>query len=265
MTNDQQQGFFQAFGFLIARGLLADDIAWITDEHARIFRERGIEHTGEGRSMIVPFIDQSERLCSLLDHAPLLELLTLLLGEDFNYAGSDGNYYAGETGWHSDGSHAVGTFLKVAIYLDPVTADTGALRVIPGSHRFLGWESRSAGDSAQLWGIEGNQVPAVALESQPGDVVLFNHNLMHSSWGGSRERRMFTMNCTSRAQGPHEVLELQNYVALHHVFGIERMHSDLMRDTASPARMRHLEQVIDNEWHLSAITAAAKDRAAKVS
>lgn len=32
-------------------------------------------------------------------------IATQLLGEDFNYMGSDGNYYVGDTGWHSDGWH----------------------------------------------------------------------------------------------------------------------------------------------------------------
>ena len=50
--------------------------------------------------------------------------------------GSDGNYYVGDTAWHPDG---LGEYLygriKVSFYLDGVQADTGCLRVIPGSHR----------------------------------------------------------------------------------------------------------------------------------
>jgi ectoine hydroxylase-related dioxygenase (phytanoyl-CoA dioxygenase family) len=50
--------------------------------------------------------------------------------------------------------------------------------------------------------IAQDQVPAVALESQPGDVVAFNHNLMHAAFGGSQRRRMFTMNTCAIAQQP---------------------------------------------------------------
>ena len=40
---------------------------------------------------------------SLIDDPRIHALATTLLGDDFNYMGSDGNYYVGDTGWHSDG------------------------------------------------------------------------------------------------------------------------------------------------------------------
>ena len=60
-----------------------------------------------------------------------------MLGDDFNYSGSDGNFYVGDTLWHSDG-YRESKYLsfKMAFYLDPVTAKSGCLRVIPGSHKY---------------------------------------------------------------------------------------------------------------------------------
>src|SRR5436309_5329919 len=148
----QQKHLFETFGFLVLPELLADDIGWITEEFEAAFRERGVVHDGTKRSCIVPFIDQRELLCTLLDHPRIEGLIASLLGDQFNYVGGDGNYYSGDTGWHSDGFHQVGKFLKVAIYLDPVTRDTGCLRVIPGTHRMdalaqpdqgrPGWDAR---------------------------------------------------------------------------------------------------------------------------
>ena len=45
----------------------------------------------------------------------------------------------GDSPWHSDWRRA-GDYrvLKIAFYLDPVDRDSGALRVIPGSHRLDG-------------------------------------------------------------------------------------------------------------------------------
>ena len=102
------------------------------------------------------------------------------------------------------------------------------------------------------------EVPHVALETQPGDVVAFNHNLMHSSFGGSTARRMFTINCCAYCETPEEIEELEKFVAGGARFWKDQMHSDVMRSTASPSRMRHLEQVMAHESHLPALSAKAR-------
>jgi hypothetical protein len=264
----QQISFFNTFGYLVLPGLLANDIDWITSEFEAVFQGRGVVHDGSKRSTVVPFIDQRERLSTLLDHPNVTGLIAGLLGDDFNYVGGDGNYYTGDTQWHSDGFHQVGKFLKVALYLDPVTRNTGALRIIPGSHRidlYDKWEARQARQASELWGIEQSAVPAVALESQPGDVVAFNHNLMHAAFGGSTRRRMFTLNCCAHCTTPAEIEDLEKYVASHARFWIDHMHSDIMRTTASPARIVHLQQVMVHEAHLPALSAKARVEMAESS
>lgn len=262
---EQQKQFFDTFGYVILRGLLKEDIAWITEEFAAVFTDRGAQHDGSKRTCIVPFIDQRERLCTLLDHPGIVDAARNLLGEDFNYIGGDGNYYTGDTTWHSDGWHSVGLFAKIALYLDPVTRDTGCLRVIPGTHRLehQPWAARQAGKSQDLWGIEQRDVPSVPLESQPGDVVIFNHNLMHASFGGNTRRRMFTLNLCRKCETPEEIQDLENYINSHDRFWIDALHSDTMRRTASDARMRHLRQVIEHENQLPALTAKARERMAE--
>ena len=172
-------------------GLFAEDIGEITAAFEEVWTRRGDTiaalmhgeprrpHTGDSRSFLVPFIDQSERLAQLLDDPRLEGTVASLCGGDFNYTGGDGNQYSGDTQWHSDGHTADKSacrFVKCAWcdgrcsvaanrlasklltvcdsveglcsllctmhwccchrYLDPLTADTGALRVIPGSHFF---------------------------------------------------------------------------------------------------------------------------------
>ncbi len=129
--------------------------------------------------------------------------------------------------------------IKVAFYLDPVGRETGCLRVIPGSHRspyherfwslhldiparasslehvgpqlLAMWErdtGSAAGGEALLsdpsvnhLALEPGDVPSYAIESEPGDVVFFSHQLWHASFGGASGRRMFTLNFRS-AQEP---------------------------------------------------------------
>lgn len=254
----QQCAHFETFGFLHLPGLLRDDIDWIIEEHAKVFRDRGMVPDGTRRFIIVPFIDQSERLCTLVEHPKVQEVLGSLIGEDFNYVSGDGNYYSGDTGWHPDGAHPIGTYVKFALYLDPLTKDTGCLRVIPGTHVLNDWRRKVAEIVGGENRIPGRDVPCVALETEPGDVAVFNHNLYHASFGGGPNRRMFDLNVCRRAKTPEEMVEFDAYLPVHCFPWGPRVHSDLMRETASPARMRHLEQPIEREFIVKAALDAQK-------
>ncbi len=265
---DQHKQFFETFGYLGLPGLMADRTTEITAAFEEVWSERGGGHHGRpqdgtARSCIVPFIDQSERLCTLLDDPRILAIATALLGDDFNYMGSDGNYYVGDTGWHSDGWHTDIRHLKIAFYLDPLTRDTGCLRVIPGSHlpgdRYTDALQKQCGRSQELWGLHGRDVPAVALETQPGDIVLFNHNTKHAAFGGNARRRMFTINLCQRY--PEDRLQdLRNYIAGHARFWIQRNYGEIMMRTAGPERLRHLEQVMANDGHLAELSRQAREK-----
>ncbi len=75
--------------------------------------------------------------------------------------------------WHRDcgmGGHPVKCpMLNVGIQLDPATAETGQLQMIPGSHR---------GTSRLPGPRESDRLPGVALTTEPGDVTVhFGHTL----------------------------------------------------------------------------------------
>ncbi|NKB68286.1 MAG: hypothetical protein GKR89_14585 [Candidatus Latescibacteria bacterium] len=272
---DQQIQYFHTFGYLGFSGLLDDR----SDEIIAAFEalwaahgggHNGQPHDGQARSCIVPFIDRSEVLSSLLDDPRILAIAKTLLGDDFNYMGSDGNYYVGDTQWHSDGGHAANAprHLKMAFYLDPLSRDTGALRVIPGSHlKGEGYADdlqERIRDSAQEWGVEGPDVPAVALETRPGDLVCFNHNTKHAAFGGNQRRRMFTMNLCQRY--PEDRLEdLRQYIAGSARFWYEHKYGEQMVNTAGPERMRHLEQPMANDGHLAELARKARSEMAEPS
>ena len=268
MLTAQQKEHFELFGYLSFPGLMADSIDAITAAFEAVWTERGGGHSGKphdgkARSCIVPFIDQSERLSALLDDPRIEEAATELLGADFNYMGSDGNYYTGDTGWHSDGWHGKVRHMKFAFYLDPLNRDTGALRVIPGSHRvgegYAESLQQKIGRSKETFGVQGRDIPAVALETKPGDLVCFNHNTKHASFGGGARRRMFTINVCQRY--PEERLqELRDYIAGHARFWVERNYGPKMMATAGPGRRKHLEQVMANDGHLAELSRKMKEK-----
>ena len=257
----RQIAFFDTFGFLKLAGAVQENIEEIIAEFTAVFPQTGARHDGQKRTCIVPFVDQREKLCTLLDHPVIEGAAASLIGADFNYIGSDGNYYTGDTNWHSDGYHVVGKYIKMAFYLDKVTKESGALRVIPGSHRLemRDWPALKAYGARELWDIDQSEVPCVALESEPGDVLVFNHNLMHSSFGGSSERRMFTLNLCRRSENQAEVDDLKAFIGGSARFWIDRVHGETMRRTASPMRAIHLQQVIENEGHLATLAARARE------
>lgn len=267
---DQQVDYFRTFGFLKFPGLLADQIDDIADAFESIWGERGgghngKPHDGKARSCIVPFIDQSERLCRLLDHPAIEGIASSLLGDDFNYTGSDGNYYVGDTNWHSDGWRPPTDYLyiKMALYLDPLTKDTGCLRVIPGSHHQGDWFSDTLQAKIrrpqESWGLLGQDVPAIALETNPGDLLVFDHNTKHASFGGNTHRRMFTINLSQRYR-EEDLDRLRDQIGAHARFWIDRAYGEKMMQTAGPKRLRHLEQVMNNDGHLAELTRQAKLR-----
>jgi hypothetical protein len=261
LTN-QHLNHFETFGFLKLAGVMAPQLGEIVEAFDSVMRTRGGQHDGSKRTAVVPFIDQDERLCALLDDPGILDVAGTILSADFDYIGSDGNYYSGETGWHSDGFHLVGRYIKLAMYLDPVDANSGALRVIPGSHRSDSpWatENTRVLDSVNQLGVPGSEVPAVVLNSQPGDLLAFNHNILHSSWGGGRQRRMFTLNLCSRAKTETEINELKEYIAMHDRFWLDSMYGETMVSTASPDRMQHLEQVLEHQGHLPGLSRLARE------
>ena len=105
-----------------------------------------------------------------------------------------GTRYYGSTDWHSDSDLDV-VSLGVLAYLEPVTAGTGALRVVPGSHR-----DDRADD------------PAEPIPTEPGDVIVFDEHVTHGSAGG-RERRQWRVDFVADPVGDEEVAKVHGYYA----------------------------------------------------
>lgn len=261
----QQLNFMDLFGYLVFPGLLSDCIDRIIEEFEAVFATHGGGHNGKphdgtARSCILPFVDQRDYLAALIDDGRIDGIFTSLLGADYNYLGSDGNFYVGDTNWHSDTDWSgkmrgkpPRIFYKMALYLDPVTADSGALRVIPGSQhygdRFAEALQANLRGAPETLGMGGNQVPAIALSSNPGDVVVFSQNTKHSAWGGGNRRRMFTINCTAH-YNDDELPLLRNEVAAFARFWVDSVYGEAMLRTATPARMVHLAQPLAQQDHL---------------
>jgi ectoine hydroxylase-related dioxygenase (phytanoyl-CoA dioxygenase family) len=102
--------------------------------------------------------------------------------------------------------------------------------------------------SQELFGVSPRDFPgSIASASQPGDLVIFNHDLYHAAFGGSTRRRMFTMNLTRNCKTEPDLKTLHQYLSLHSPGGYNvetgaGMYYPTMLDTADEERMIHLRQ-----------------------
>lgn len=208
MVTPGQKTQFETFGFLTIRKLFSEtEMDRLSSQYEDIMRDdrEGQPFKGE-RQSVHPFVEARPSLIELIDDERIYETVEGLLGQGFLWVASDGNYYVGDTPWHADGlRHAIDPkledwhypMIKVAFYLDPVAKDTGCLRIIPGSHkseyaeRLKATADRSDDPSFVPFGVEPAEVPAFPLETEPGDVLFFNQDLHHGSFGGV-VRRMFS-------------------------------------------------------------------------
>jgi ectoine hydroxylase-related dioxygenase (phytanoyl-CoA dioxygenase family) len=134
MLSEQQKRFYDLFGYLVIPGLLANAIEDITTEFDAKFA-RHSDAEGQVPSFLNNFIDDNERLRSLLDDARIDGIAADLLGDDYNYLFSYGTRFGGDSDWHPNQEPEPYPYLLIGMYLDSVGADTGALRAIPGSHK----------------------------------------------------------------------------------------------------------------------------------
>jgi ectoine hydroxylase-related dioxygenase (phytanoyl-CoA dioxygenase family) len=198
----EQATFFETFGYLVLRrAFSSDEMISITTEFDLEMAEgrQGRPFEGDNRQIVYALVEK--RLPWVLTDDRIFGTVERMLGANFTWIASDSNLYVGDTSWHPDNDRTDLDYetLKVALYLDPVDRDTGCLRVIPGSHRpALHEDLRPLREEKDVerspFGIPQRRIPSVALVSEPGDVVIFNHRTYHASFGGAVGRRMLTMN-----------------------------------------------------------------------
>jgi hypothetical protein len=191
----RQKAFFTVFGYLNLKGLLRQSAARLENGVAAVLKTAA-SHPANRACISHGFIDDNEELAALLEDPLLTGVAADLLGDDFNYTGSSGGD-SGDRDWHSVGWHAPRLHLSFIFCLDQKgqTGTTGdSLRLIPGSHvpgnRFADTLHRQLSADGSAWDMRGNQIPAVALQTEPGDLVCLDHNLKRAWFGGSRRLRL---------------------------------------------------------------------------
>ena len=220
---------FNAFGFLVLRGLLSRAEAEAL--RAECEELTLAENLGWDRTTVAGVADlceKGERHARLLDDDRLHDIPHKLLGHDFLYEGSACTWYDGDTPWHG-GSGAVTwavPHIKVSLYLDDLGPDDGCLRVLPGAHRnylrmiddrwceppdyFLPVRNRNTRDDFRPWGLAPKEVPHIPLPSRPGDVLVFTEDLPHAAFGSTGLRLQVALSFLAKPKTPQQIAYLHS-------------------------------------------------------
>ncbi|MBI4551229.1 MAG: phytanoyl-CoA dioxygenase family protein [Candidatus Latescibacteria bacterium] len=215
MLTPEQAAFFQTFGFVTLRQAFSpDEMAEVSREFDELVTQdrQGLPFPGEKRQSLYGIAEKSPLITRLVDDDRFYTTVEHLLGPGFLWLCSEGNLYVGDTPWHPDGTRLNAIPLKVSLYLDPLTKETGCLRVLPGSHRLPLHEDIKA---LTKLGMAGADLPGVPFESQPGDVLFANMNLWHAAFGGRSGRRHLAISFFSEpTTDEHLTLLRENYDGL---------------------------------------------------
>lgn len=227
LLSPQQIHFFETFGFLKLPGLFAEDIDQIIEGFEELFcaEDQPIWETsealhGDQRRLIIPgFVEQSEKLAPLQHDPRVVGIVRSIIGNDYQWASSDGNLFYCESYWHPDDYAAPlhHYHVKLSFYLDDLTGKNGAIRIIPGSHfhqqsyaRTLRKGLDGSRPVAEVFGVEGAEIPSITVESSPGDLIIWNFRTIHGSYQGGERRRLFSLNFGETVPGNHDGQQIPN-------------------------------------------------------
>jgi hypothetical protein len=119
------------------------------------------------------------------------------------------------TPWHADAAYWPGTRPKLSVWiaLDDATADNGALRVLPGSHR-RDWSHRAGGkiatngDFDHVVDPDWDPAAEVVAACPAGGALVFSDRLLHASTPNRSGADRVTIISTYHAPGPDEPFDL---------------------------------------------------------
>lgn len=201
---------FRARGFALLRGAV-DGPRLRAEVEQTLAESEARPHATELTTFAFAPMMSARTPCSLALVDALEPLAARLLDADVVPIRAKGVRYSGSTRWHPDSTRRSPSVGFIA-YLDPLTATTGALRVLPASHRP---ESRADVEAcvAAAGKTPGASLDAeLALETRPGDLIVMDERLFHASAGGVA-RLQWRVDYVRAPTSPEEVEEARALLA----------------------------------------------------
>jgi hypothetical protein len=254
MLTDLDVAHFHAFGYVRLRNCLeaeeldrlqrAFDRVIATDPRVTVSKAP----FENGTRTLCPFAEADGAFTDLIEHPRIMEAMREIDGTEFLYSGAeDMSSFVGDTMWQCDFFPPHNEFrpVEATFYLDPMRADDGALRLIPGTHipEFAAQIFRMCGHYGDTGGprlrLEPRQVPSVPIETDPGDVVLWENHMWHFAarrQNGEPRRAMFVQYYRDPKDDPIAAKGIREAIADIQAKHKPYVYSRGMLETASPGR-----------------------------
>jgi hypothetical protein len=224
MVTDQQVDHYRTFGFVVLRGYLDQgETAALGRELDGALRDGFGAHfhrrpaTGGIEGHWLPMMSRQRTPISLalVEDARFLGAARRLLDERVLPTYAEGVLLFDQAGFHcDDGTGSTG--VKFVAYLEPLTAQSGALRLMPGSHHpdfaasLAGWERRNPALDAEGLRRQVGEIPCQVAETRPGDVIAFDWHTWHASINGA-DRRQWTISYAKDPRTTEEARRLRDF------------------------------------------------------
>jgi hypothetical protein len=219
MLTEDHVAQFELFGFVILRNIFTDaELKTLREEFNHAATRHGKEvgsFDGENLHNFSMLGEDTPFYSSLLEDPRFYGPAAQLFGDDIFGLEVNSYRYVGNTSWHfNDGSpniYGYGPKYQFPVF-GPVTAETGALRVIPGSHKdpwqselTRWWPLARASASKERAREYLDKVPCYVTECDPGDAVLFDMRIVHGTFGGSVDRKVSAVTYYHYPKTPEEL------------------------------------------------------------
>jgi hypothetical protein len=222
----QQRDQFETFGFIVLREMFSG--AEMAELRAEVRRSLRLAYPlPDGRldlptgvdGFFLPMMGPNTPVSrGLAGDRRLVDVAECLLGGQVAPKPAKGNLYRDASFWHQDSGDPNLRAIKIVTYLDSLTGPSGALQVLPGSHSSSMSTTLTAYRDHWPWGTsstaeaeEEQRWPGLVLRSEPGDVIVFDVRLWHSSLFG-RDRLQWSVSYVGHPRTDPERESARSYI-----------------------------------------------------
>jgi len=193
--------YYHTFGFIKIDNLFINS----NEAMIKAFLYNTLNHGKNIHDYIPQAMEHVEYFVNILLNKKIHSILEKIFKNKYEYTGSDSKIYVANTNWHCD-RKTENHFLKCCFYLDKLNEQNGCLRVLPGSQNkndlynnvlsknviplFLG----SGGFNESFLNIKNENVPSFNIETNFGDLIIFNLSLYHCAFNNNINKKMICMN-----------------------------------------------------------------------